>query len=307
MQVKGTVQIFHDSDLRPLVKPFEPSGKENVGATLRTNLQKSELNLRLAGKQDVTQKNEASPVIRTRAYKVNVRRIQKDSPSVHDADLSSTTESVEDGPCDTSNNLDSAASNSKLSSKKCQGHHPAKPSSRAGRWRQGGVQPTKSREDGFEPPREPAAVRMNADQMIEEALNQVPDAIHYSPKSKKTVVMLYAGNLDFKANRTDILETVRNHFKNRIQVHELTIANHHGRSKGYGFVTLSWAREAEVDPADICKLYSGMIQVKSRRLYFQELRDDVADKEHEKAYAASSGIPQEPAGSGFYIHVGNLL
>ena len=76
---------------------------ENVGITLPTNLQKSELNLRLAGKQDVIQKTEASPVIRAQAYKVNMRRIQKDSPSVHDADLSSTTESVEDGPCDTSN------------------------------------------------------------------------------------------------------------------------------------------------------------------------------------------------------------
>ena len=262
MQIKGTAQMFHDSDPRPLVKPFEPSGKENVGATLRTNLQKSERNLRLADKQDVIQITEASPVITTKAYKVNLRRIQQDSPSVRDADLSSTTESDEDAPCDTSNNLDSAASNSKLSSKKCQGHHPAKPSSRAGRWRQGGVQPTKSREDGFEPPRETTAVRTNADRMIEEALSQVPDAIHYSPKSKKTVVTLYAGNLDFKVNSADILETIRNHLKDRIQVHELTIANHHGRSKGYGFITLSWARAAEVDPADICKLYYGMIQVK---------------------------------------------
>ena len=299
MQIKGTAQIFHDSDPRPLVKPFEPSGKENVGATQPTNLQKSELNLRLAGKQDVIQRTEASPVITAKAYKVNLKRIKQDSPSVHDADLSSTTESDEDAPCDTSN--DSAASNSKLSSKKCQGHHPAKPSSRAGRWRQGGVQPTKSREDGFEPPRETAAVRMNADRMIEKALNQVPDAIHHNPKGKKTVVTLYAGNLDFKANRSDILETLRKHFKRRIQVHELTLANHHhGRSKGYGFITLSWAREAEVVPADICKLYSGMIQVKSRRLYFQELHDDVADNEHEKAYTIRNGL-QRTCASGYCI------
>ena len=102
------------------------------------------------------------------------------------------------------------------------------------------MQPTKSREDGFEPPRETAAVRMNADRMIEKALNQVPDAIHYNPKSKKTVVTLYAGNLDFKANRTDILESLRKHFKSSIHINELTVANHHGRSKGYGFITLSW-------------------------------------------------------------------
>ena len=101
---------------------------------------------------------------------------------------------------------------------------------------------------------------------------------------------IYARNLDFKANCTDILETLRKHLERRIQVNEMTIANHQGRSKGYGFVTLSWAREAEVDPGDICKLHSGMIQVKSRRLYFQELRDDVADKEHERAYTTRNGL-----------------
>ena len=160
------------------------------------------------------------------------------------------------------------------------------------------MQPTKSREDGpgFEPPKETEAVRTNADRMIEEALNQVTDAIHYNPKSKKTVVMLYAGNLDFKANCTDILKTLRKRFKRRIQVNELTIANDHGRSKGYGFITLSWAQEAEVDPADICKLYSGMIQVKSRRLYLQELREDVADKENEKAYTTRNGVQQDCSG-----------
>ncbi len=126
--------------------------------------------------------------------------------------------------------------------------------------------------------------------MIDEALNQVPDAVHYNSKSEKTVLMLYAGNLDFKANCTDILESLRKHFKRRIQVNELTIINYHGRSKGYGFIALSWAREAQVDPADLCKLYSGMIQVKSRRLYFQELRNDIADKEHEKAYTIRQGL-----------------
>ena len=162
------------------------------------------------------------------------------------------------------------------------------------------MQPTKSQEDKFEPPKESITVRTEANQRIKEALNQVPDVIHYNSKSKKTVVTLYAGNLDFKANRTDILETLRKHFKRRIQVHELTLANHHGRSKGYGFITLSWAREAEVVPADICKLYSGMIQVKSRRLYFQELHDDVADNEHEKAYTIRNGL-QRTCASGYCI------
>ena len=51
-----------------------------------------------------------------------------------------------------------------------------------------------------------------------------------------------------------------------------------------------------MDPADICKLYSGMIQVKSRILYLQELREDVADKDHEKAYTTRNGVQQDCAG-----------
>ena len=53
---------------------------------------------------------------------------------------------------------------------------------------------------------------------------------------------------------------------------------------------------AKVDPADICNLYSGMIQVKSRRLYLQELREDIADQKHEKAYTSSIGVQQDCAG-----------
>jgi hypothetical protein len=47
-------------------------------------------------------------------------------------------------------------------------------------------------------------------------------------------------------------------------------------------------REALVDPADLCKFCSGVIQVKSRQPYFQELHDDVADKAREKARIALS-------------------
>jgi hypothetical protein len=256
----------------------------------------------LAGKPDVIQGTEASPVITAQAYKVNINR--QDTPSKHNAAESysnSTIESDEDTPCDASSKLDSAESRRKLSGKKCQRHHPEKTTSRTGRWRQGGVQPTKSREDGFEPPKETEEVRTKADRMMNEALNQVPDAVHFNPKSKRSMVTLYAGNLDFKADGVDILESLRKSFRHRIQVNEIAVPNYHGRSMGYAFVTLSWVREAEdLDPADICKFYSGVIQVKSRCLYFEELHDDVADKEHEKAYAAQSDIPQETAG-GFYF------
>lgn len=75
------------------------------------------------------QRPEASPVITVKAYKVNLKRIQQDSPSVYNPNLSSTTESDEDAPCDASSKLNPAESGSKLSRKICQGHRPAKPSS----------------------------------------------------------------------------------------------------------------------------------------------------------------------------------
>ena len=269
-------------------------------------LRESESNLRSADKQNVINETEALPVTAgnpstCKAYKAKTPR--KDTPSDHDAaesDLSSTIEPDEDILSEASSNLDSAESYRRLSRKKCQWHHPEKTTSRTGRWRQGGVQPTKSQEDEFEPPKESVPVRTMAEERIIEALNQVPDKIHYNTKSKKTVVTLYAGNLDFKANSKDTLRSVQKHFdgdfSGRIHMNELIIANHHGRSKGYGFITMSWVREAEVDPADICKLYSGMIQVKSRRLYLQELREDKADKEHAKAYTTRNGVQQDCAG-----------
>ncbi len=66
--------------------------------------------------------------------------------------------------------------------------------------------------------------------MIDEALSQVPYAVHYNSKSEKTVLTLSAGTLDFKANCTNVLESLRKPFKRRIQVNELTIVNYHGRS-----------------------------------------------------------------------------
>jgi hypothetical protein len=79
----------------------------------------------------------------------------------------------------------------------------------------------------------------------------------------------------------------------------INVPNFNGRHKGYAFITISWVRDAPVDPADICQLYSGMIQVNSRCLYFQELHDDVAERENERAYAARTVIPKESV-SGYY-------
>ncbi len=97
---------------------------------------------------------------------------------------------------------------------------------------------------------------------------------------------LFAGNLDFDADIEDVMKLPRKYFRHRIRVSEIAIPNSKGRTKGHAFITLSWVREALVDPADLCKFCSGVIQVKSRQLYFQELHDDVADKAREKARLA---------------------
>ena len=83
-------------------------------------------------------------------------------------------------------------------------------------------QPTKSREDGFESSKETEVIRTKADRMMNEALNQAPDAVHFNPKSKRTtrMVTLYAGNLDFKANGKGILESLQKCFRHRVQVNE---------------------------------------------------------------------------------------
>jgi hypothetical protein len=61
----------------------------------------------------------------------------------------------------------------------------------------------------------------------------VPDVIHHNPKSKRTAVTLFAGNLDFKVRDKDILESLRTHFKRRIHVDVIDVPNFNGRHKGY--------------------------------------------------------------------------
>ncbi len=169
-----------------------------------------------------------------------------------------------------------------------------------GRWSRGRDTTNKSREDTFRPPKEPKEVLDKANQKIDRALNHVPDVIHHNPKSKRTAVTLFAGNLGFKARDKDILKSLRTHFKRLIHVDVIDVPNSNGRHKGYAFIMISWVRDAPVDPADICQLYSGMIQVNSLCLYFQELHDNVAERENKRAYAARTAIPKESVGGYYY-------
>jgi hypothetical protein len=105
--------------------------------------------------------------------------------------------------------------------------------------------------DTFVSQKESDDVCKKADQSIEEALNQVSYAVHFNTKNKETAVILFAGNLDFEIDVDDVMKLLRKYFRHSVLVSEILIPNLKGRTKGYFRDTLSWAREALVDPADL--------------------------------------------------------
>ena len=123
-------------------------------------------------------------------------------------------------------------------------------------------------------PKEPEKVRDKAQESLSEALDQVPDTIHFNRKGKRTKATLYVGNWEYKASKKE-LNDVLDAYLQRIRVEEVVLPKKDGRPSGFAFVTLSWAEASNVDPSDICKLYSGMIDVKSRPIYFRELYSKV--------------------------------
>ena len=62
-------------------------------------------------------------------------------------------------------------------------------------------------------------------------LDQVPDTIYYHSKIQMTEVTLFADNADFKTRGTDLLQSIRKHFKRRISVHN-TLAYTSGPNPG---------------------------------------------------------------------------
>ena len=124
------------------------------------------------------------------------------------------------------------------------------------------------KEDSFVP-EFPEKDRLAAKERLKSALNQVSPAVHSNPKGKRTYATLYVGNLGFNASE-DLLATLT--ISKRIRVDKVIIPRVNGRSK-YGFIDISWAHSAPVNPADLCILYSGRIQVNSRPIYFRELRE----------------------------------
>ena len=78
------------------------------------------------------------------------------------------------------------------------------------------------------------------------------------------------GNLEFKASTKQLKDELDLVF-HKIHVDDGVIPVKNSRSCGYAFVNLSWANALTADPADICKVLSGMFHVNSRPIYFREL------------------------------------
>jgi hypothetical protein len=123
-------------------------------------------------------------------------------------------------------------------------------------------------------PTESKKVQDKADERIYDALDQVPDEVHFNPEGKRTTKTLYVGNLDYNTDSGHLRKVLRKYFRYRIKVDAVTVPDDNGKSRGYAFVTLSWTKAANVNPSDICKLYSGMIEVNTRYIYLRELRND---------------------------------
>ncbi len=131
-------------------------------------------------------------------------------------------------------------------------------------------------------PKAPKKVRDKAQEALAAALDQVPEPIHFDQRGtrKRTTANLYKGNLEFKASTKD-LQAALDRVLHKIHVENVVIQRKDSRSPGYAFVTLSWAKASEVDPSDICTIYSGMLYVKSRQIYLLELnsKNDTASSD----------------------------
>lgn len=135
--------------------------------------------------------------------------------------------------------------------------------------------------------------RREAYERIQKALNKVPDKVSWDFNGDRTICDLYVGNLDFNANRGDLLKSLRPYF-GRVHVENVSIPPGKGsRNRGYGFVALSWARDAAVDPADICSMLSGRIKVNSRRIYLCETQDS----NHSTSYGSNDTSTASSAAS----------
>ena len=92
--------------------------------------------------------------------------------------------------------------------------------------------------------------------------------------NKRTSCDLYVGNLDFKADDNDLFESVEPLLnESGIRLETATVPRRKDGNRGYGFIELSWNKNAPIDPEDICTRLSGMFKVNNRLVYVCETND----------------------------------
>jgi hypothetical protein len=144
----------------------------------------------------------------------------------------------------------------------------------------------------------PKKEREAAHERVKKALDKVSTQVSLKRTGDRTRCDLYVGNLDFNADCDDLLESIKPWFK-RIYVENVSIPPRKGGgNRGYGFIALSWASGAPIDPADLCTQISGRIKVNSRRIYLCEAQaEDTTSDDSESdtgSSAASDCSDSEP-------------
>ena len=114
----------------------------------------------------------------------------------------------------------------------------------------------------FQVPKEPKEVQDKADKTLTAALDHVPDTIHFNRTGMRTMATFYVGNLEFKASTKELKDELDKVFR-KIHVEDVVIPRKDGRSRGYAFVTLSWAKASNISKFYMCKFYSGELFVNS--------------------------------------------
>ena len=122
----------------------------------------------------------------------------------------------------------------------------------------------------FHVPSAPKEKRRAARNRIVKALDHcsISNKSSSNHNGKRMSCDLYVGNLAYKAGSKDLMESISPLCcSGRLHLERASVPQGKGRNRGYGFITLSWPRDAQIDPADICTNLSGVVKVHSRPIY----------------------------------------
>ena len=152
---------------------------------------------------------------------------------------------------------------------------------------------------------------------LDEAMLKVPDKVHFDKTGNRKSATLYMGNLEFNASDDDIWHALHKEF-HKVLVEDVTIPRINGKSKGYGFVKISWAHNAPISIKDTCIYRTGNVIINSRPVYFRELYDEVGTEPQSmetvqathpsvstaKAFSATTISQIQQLSRGYYMYCG---